>query len=62
MSYDEPFNLLPTLVVQTDAYGMSLKRPDHEQELRVFYDELPSIIESLKEVHNARNASRSEKL
>lgn len=56
MNYDE------SLVVQPDAYGVSLKRPEHEQELRVFYDEIPSVIEKLREVHNARNASRSEKL
>lgn len=62
MSYDEPFGAMPPLVIRPDAYGVSLKRPDHEQELRVFYDEIPSIIENLKEAHNARNASRSEKL
>lgn len=56
MNYDESF------VIRPDAYGVSLKRPDHKQELRVFYDELPFIIENLREVHNARNASRSEKL
>lgn len=62
MNYDEPFIPVPSLVVQPDAYGVSLKRPEHEQELRVFYGEIPYIIETLREVHNARNASRSEKL
>ena len=62
MSYDEPFGSMPPLVIRPDAYGVILKRPEHEQELRVVYGELPLIIESLREVHNARNASRSEKL
>lgn len=62
MSYDEPFGLMPPLLVQPDAYGVSLKRPEYEQDFRVFYDEIPFIIEKLREVHNARNASGSEKL
>lgn len=62
MNYDEPFISVPSIVVQPDAYGVSLKRTVHEQELRVLYEEIPSIIENLREVHNARNASRSKKL
>ena len=62
MSYDEPFRSVQPLVIRPDAYGVSLKRTEYEQELRVFYDEIPSIIENLREVHNARDASHSKKL